>query len=78
MIRKLSHFIGFLLFVLLQTFLPSATNVLAAEATPVQGLQLLPCPKEITTGGADFKFRNELIIVLDKNHSSADSLQPTS
>lgn len=62
----------FLLFVLLQTILTSATNVLAVKAPSVQGLQLLPYPKEITTGASEFKFRNELIIVLDKNHSSAD------
>ncbi len=58
--------------VLLLTALPSATNVLVADAPSFPGTQLLPSPKEITTGGAEFKFRNELIIVLDKNHSSAD------
>ena len=36
------------------------------------GLSVIPYPKQVKIEGSDFNFKNELTIVLDKNHSVSD------
>ena len=57
-----------LIFSILQT----TTNLLIASDLSALGLHVLPYPRQVKTGGSDFNFKNELTIVLDRNHSVAD------
>jgi predicted amidohydrolase len=51
---------------------PGAGNQVSVSDLSSTGINLIPCPKQIKRAGSDFKFRNELTIVLDKNHSASD------
>ena len=46
-------------------------NSFASELSEM-GLNVIPYPQQVKTGGVDFTFSNELTIVLDKDHSVSD------
>lgn len=48
------------------------TAALFAFELSVSGLQVIPCPREVKTGGSDFIFTHELTIVLDEEPSFPD------
>ena len=72
MIYKLSQLKPILLLCLVFSILPGSTSFLLAGELSESGLNLIPYPKQLKTGGSDFTFKNELTIVLDKNHSVSD------
>lgn len=61
-------FTGFLSFFF---FLATATKCIATDLSDL-GLYVLPYPQQVSIGGDAFVFNNDLNIVLNKNHSSAD------
>jgi len=53
-------------------FLSNPINRLYASELSERGLHLIPYPQQVKVGGPDFTFKNELTIVLDRNHSESD------
>lgn len=53
------------------TVLISGNTITASELSSL-GLQVIPYPREVKTGGEDFVFPGKLTIVLDRNPSAAD------
>ena len=51
---------------------PDANNSLPVSDLYSMGLNVIPYPKQVKKTGSDFNFKNELTIVLDKNHSVSD------
>jgi len=49
-----------------------STNILLASGISGQELYVIPNPQQVNKGGTDFTFKNELTVVLDKNHSVSD------
>jgi len=47
-------------------------NLLSASELDSLGLHVIPYPKQVKTGGVDFRIADELVIVLDNNHSESD------
>ena len=65
--RKLSIFLILAVSILSGGF----CNSFASELSEM-GLNVIPYPRQVKTGGPDFVFSNELTIVLDKDHSASD------
>lgn len=72
MINKVSHQYSALFLCLIFSILPASTNLLFASELSALGLHVIPYPRQVKTGGSDFTFKNELTVVLDKDHSVSD------
>ncbi len=72
MISKLSQKTSLLLLCIIITIIPVTANMLLTSELSISELHVIPCPREIKKDGSDFTFKNELTIVLDKNHSVSD------
>ncbi len=72
MINKVRFRISALfVYLMVINILLSGDQLFASDLSSL-GLHLIPYPKEVKTGGADFNFKNELTIVIDKNASGSD------
>ncbi|HBH85775.1 MAG TPA: hypothetical protein DDY34_18490 [Bacteroidales bacterium] len=72
MINKLSQLKPVFLLFLVVTVISTSTNLLFASELSISGLHLIPFPKEVKQGSPDLTFKNELTVVLDKDHSLSD------
>jgi len=72
MINKVNHQYSALFLCLIFSILQASTNLLFASELSALGLHVIPYPRQVKTGGSDFKFKNELTVVLDKDHSVSD------
>ena len=65
---KLNYPALFLIFSILTT---SANSLFSSELSKL-GLQVIPYPQQVRTGGSNFTFKDKLTIVLDDDHSVSD------
>jgi len=72
MTTRMNHNYRTLFFLLTFLFLSNPINRLYASELSERGLHLIPYPQQVKISGPDFTFKNELTIVLDKNHSVSD------
>ena len=72
MITKMNYNYRTLFFFLTFLLLSNSINRLYASELSERGLHLIPYPQQVKVDGPDFSFKNELTIVLDKNHSVSD------
>jgi hexosaminidase len=70
--RKISNKYSILLLGVLFSISSVSDNLLFASDLSALGLNVIPYPKQVKTGGANFTFSNELTVVLDSDHSVSD------
>lgn len=69
--RLIKKYPAYLLFLFLSVF-SAVSNVSAEGDLYNMGLNVIPYPKQVKTGGEDFMINGEITIVLDKGASAAD------
>jgi hexosaminidase len=57
---------------LVLSILTASVNILSASELSALGLHVIPYPRQVQPGGADFNFNVELTVILDKDHTESD------